>query len=265
MSSRDLRTRVLRVFQAVPPSLSKRRMSALRRRGSSAPGPCARAERIGGRLRRSASSMNSPRRPSDSIKRRPSNWPMPWSTCTTKSPGFNSAKSAKKPEVRILRLGRSTAGVTSNRSALPNRVSFTSGNATPAAKGARINEQPRRFRSALGGETGGGFFGFAEDVRHFVFAADIGVALEFARAGRGQENGATGGDLRLHVAETGNDVAVEARAWPGTQFKTLAVGSCRDSVVPVRCERILFSAFSHCSSFQKKSDTTGALAWPWRS
>jgi len=44
-------------------------------------------------------------------------------------------------------------------------------------------------------ESGGGVFGFAEHIGHFVLAANIGEALQFAGAGSGEENAAARGDL----------------------------------------------------------------------
>ena len=76
MSSSDLRTFAFRVFQPVRRACPAE-VARLPPRGSSAPDPCARAEHRAALLPRTCSSMNSPRRPSDSIWRKPSNWPMP--------------------------------------------------------------------------------------------------------------------------------------------------------------------------------------------
>ena len=56
-------------------------------------------------------------------------------------------------------------------------------------------EQAGSFERAFGGETGGGVFGFAEDVGDIVFAGDIREALEFAGAGGGEENFSAGREL----------------------------------------------------------------------
>ena len=85
------------------------------------------------------------------------------------------------------------------------------------------HEQKRRgFGSTLGRESRSGFFGFAQDVGHFVFAADVRVALEFTCAGRGEKQGAAGRQLRFHVAKAGNNISVEASAWTGDYLETLA-------------------------------------------
>ncbi len=82
--------------------------------------------------------------------------------------------------------------------------------------------ESRAFRSVFGSEARGGFFGFAEHVGNFVFAADVGVALEFAEAGGCQIDSAAGSELRFHLADTGSHVAVEAGAWPRTKLEALA-------------------------------------------
>ena len=75
------------------------------------------------------------------------------------------------------------------------------------------------FGGVFRGETGGGFFGFAENVGDFVFAADIGEALKFAEAGGGEIDGATVGELRLDIGEAGDDIAVKARGGTRSEFK----------------------------------------------
>jgi len=49
-------------------------------------------------------------------------------------------------------------------------------------------QQAGGFQRAFGGETGGGVFRFAEDVRHVVFAGDVGEAFELAGACSGEES-----------------------------------------------------------------------------
>src|SRR6266403_400044 len=75
------------------------------------------------------------------------------------------------------------------------------------------------FVGAFGGESGGGVFGFAENVGDFVFAADIGEALDFPGAGGGEENGSAGSKLGLDVGHAGNNVAVETSAGPGGKLE----------------------------------------------
>ena len=101
-------------------------------------------------------------------------------------------------------------------------MSLASGKVTPWREGRADQNEGGGFRGALRGETGGGFFGFAENVRDFVFAADIGVALEFAEAGGGEEDGATGGELGFHVADARDYVAMKTRAGARTEFKAAA-------------------------------------------
>src|SRR5215471_2559371 len=106
------------------------------------------------------------------------------------------------------------------KSDLGFRKSHTSGK-----RSAKENEGGgfgRVFRS----EAGGGFFGFTEDVRDFVFATDVGKAFEFAEAGGGEIGSATGGELGFDAAETGNDIAVEARG--GTRSELEARASVGD-------------------------------------
>ncbi len=75
-------------------------------------------------------------------------------------------------------------------------------------------QQPGGFLRRLGGESGGGILGFAEDVRDFVLAANICQAFEFSGAGGGEENAAARGYLRFHFAHAGDDIAVKAGARP---------------------------------------------------
>src|SRR5207302_4617086 len=51
------------------------------------------------------------------------------------------------------------------------------------------------FLRTFGGKTGSSLFRFAENVRHFVFAADIGKALDLAGAGGGEKHATTGSQL----------------------------------------------------------------------
>src|SRR5262249_16968108 len=92
-------------------------------------------------------------------------------------------------------------------------------------------EQPKRgrFMPAFGGETNGAVFGFGQNVRGFVFAANVGEALKLAGAGGSEEDFATCFELRFHVTHAGDDVAVETGAGTGGQLK---MGSRTD----VECE-----------------------------
>src|SRR5258707_14008934 len=98
---------------------------------------------------------------------------MPWSTWTTKSPGLSSAKSPKKPEVRILRLGRSTVGVTSKRSAWPKSVRRVVGKRKPSAKGARISNLAAELGAPSAGEAAGGPFHFTGGVGNFEIREEV--------------------------------------------------------------------------------------------
>ena len=126
--------------------------------------------------------------------------------------------------MRIFRLGRSTAGVTSNRSALPKQreVYFREGHAR--GKRRTHQEEPGSLRSAFRGETRRGFFGFAQNVGDLVFAADVGVAFEFSGAGGGEEHRSASRDLRADIAQTGDDVSMESRAGARNQFKAFSAG-----------------------------------------
>jgi hypothetical protein len=99
-------------------------------------------------------------------------------------------------------------------------LGFRKGNAG-GKRGAEENEG-RGFGCVFRGETGGGFFGFAENIGDFVFTADIGEALKFAEAGGGEIGGATVSELRLDIGEAGDNVAVEARCRARSEFKARA-------------------------------------------
>ncbi len=90
------------------------------------------------------------------------------------------------------------------------------------AKGRADQNEGGGFRGVLRGEACGGFFGFAEHIRDFVLAADIGVALEFAEAGGGEIDGAAGGELGFDVGNTRGHVAMKTRAGARTDFKAAA-------------------------------------------
>src|SRR6185369_9891935 len=64
-------------------------------------------------------------------------------------------------------------------------------------------------------ETGGSVFRFAEHVRRFVFAADVGEALELAAACCREKDRAARFDLRFCFRHASNHVAV--KAWTGTR------------------------------------------------
>ncbi len=82
-----------------------------------------------------------------------------------------------------------------------------------------MRKQPGGLLRGFGGESRGGILGFAEHVGHFVLAANIGEAFEFASADGGEEDAAARGYLRFHFVHAGDDVAVKARAGPRRQFK----------------------------------------------
>jgi len=67
------------------------------------------------------------------------------------------------------------------------------GKSDTSGKGSAKENEGRGFGRVFGSEAGSGFFGFAEDVRDFVFSADIGEAFEFAKAGGSEIRGTTGG------------------------------------------------------------------------
>ena len=73
--------------------------------------------------------------------------------------------------------------------------------------------------SRFSGEARRGVFGFAEDIRYFVFAADVGEALDFAGAGGGKENCAAGGELRFDVAHASDNVAMKTSAGARGKFE----------------------------------------------
>jgi hypothetical protein len=84
----------------------------------------------------------------------------------------------------------------------------------------RAHEQEASgFLGGFGGESGGGVFRLAEDVGHFVLAADIGEAFELAGACGSENDSAARSYLRFDFAHAGDDVAVKAWAGPGGQLE----------------------------------------------
>ena len=79
----------------------------------------------------------------------------------------------------------------------------------------RADQQQRRgFASTFRGEARSSVFRFAEHVGDFIFAADIRKALDFSRAGGGQEHCSTRSKLGLHVFHASYNIAMKARARP---------------------------------------------------
>src|SRR5262249_42678292 len=72
---------------------------------------------------------------------------------------------------------------------------FGVGKGNALGKGGAHEDQRGGFGGVFGSESCSGFFSFAQHVRDFVFAADIGVALEFAEAGGSEVDGAAGSEL----------------------------------------------------------------------
>jgi len=58
----------------------------------------------------------------------------------------------------------------------------------------------------------GGVFRFTKNVRDFVFARDVGEALQFAGACGGKIDGSACGELRLYGANAGDDITVKTTA-----------------------------------------------------
>ncbi len=135
---------------------------------------------------------------------------MPWSTWTTKSPGFEFREIAEEARGADFAAGAvqrrrdlEEVGIAEQREfRVWERHAF----------GERRADQQQRggFMGALRGESRRGVFGFAQDVGRFVFAADVREALQLAGAGGGQQNLAAIGELRFHIAHAGDDVAVKA-------------------------------------------------------
>src|SRR5260370_31266016 len=80
-------------------------------------------------------------------------------------------------------------------------------------------QHPSGFLRSLSSETSGSIFRFAEHIGHFIFAADIGEALDLSGACGGQENGSAGSELGLYGSHTGNDVTVKTRTRPGGKLE----------------------------------------------
>src|SRR5256885_3704584 len=77
----------------------------------------------------------------------------------------------------------------------------------------RANEdESGGFERAFGRESRGGVFRFAKDVRNFVFARNIGEALQFTGARGGKIDGPARCELRLDGANASDNVAVKAAA-----------------------------------------------------
>src|SRR5207245_11287399 len=56
-------------------------------------------------------------------------------------------------------------------------------------------------------------------VGHFIFAADVGKALNFSGTGGGEKDGSAARELRFHVAHAGDDVAMKARTGARGEFE----------------------------------------------
>jgi len=63
-------------------------------------------------------------------------------------------------------------------------------------------------------------------VRDFVFAAEAGVALEFAAAGGGQMISAAGSELPISVADAGAKYAVEVVCGAGSYARSAGQPFC---------------------------------------
>jgi hypothetical protein len=96
------------------------------------------------------------------------------------------------------------------------------GKGDASGKGSAQENEGGGFGCVFGGETGGGFLGFAKDVGDFVFAADIREALKFTEAGGCEISSAAAGELGFDVAETGDDITVEASGGARGEFKARA-------------------------------------------
>ena len=84
----------------------------------------------------------------------------------------------------------------------------------------RTNQQHSRgFLGALGGKPGGRLLGFTQHISHFVLAADVRKPFDLSGAGGGQKHAAARGQLGLHVAHTGDHIAVKPRTWPGRDLE----------------------------------------------
>ena len=77
----------------------------------------------------------------------------------------------------------------------------------------RANEdETGGFERAFGGESRGGIFRFAKDVRDFVFARNIGEALQFTGARGGKIDGSARGEFRFYGSDAGDNIAVKTAA-----------------------------------------------------
>src|SRR5256886_15059570 len=76
-------------------------------------------------------------------------------------------------------------------------------------------DEPGGFERAFGGESRGGIFRFGKDVRDFVFARDIGGALQFTGARGGKIEGSAPGGLRLDGADARGNVPAETAGGSG--------------------------------------------------
>src|SRR2546430_16617072 len=82
-------------------------------------------------------------------------------------------------------------------------------------KGCANEDETGGFERAFGGESRGGIFRFAKDVRDFVFARDIGGALQFTGARGGKIEGSAPGGLRLDGADARGNVPAETAGGSG--------------------------------------------------
>ena len=106
--------------------------------------------------------------------------------------------------------------------AVTEESDFGFGKSDPCGKRSAKQNEGGGFGCVFRSETSGGFFGFAEDVGDFVFAADISEAFKFTETCGGEIGGATVGELRLDIGKTGNDIAVKALGGTRSKFEARA-------------------------------------------
>src|ERR1700730_1192859 len=80
------------------------------------------------------------------------------------------------------------------------------------------------FAGTFRSESRSRFFGLAQDIRYFVFSADVGEAFQLSSAGGSEKYGAAGSELGLNFSEAGDHIAVEPGAGAGDQLEALRTG-----------------------------------------
>ena len=170
--------------------------------------------------------MNSPRRPSDSISRKPLELPDPVIDVHDVIAGLEFGKIREEAGSTDLAAGAFDGGSDVEQIGVAKDCELRVGKRDAFGKRRANENQGGSFGGGFRGKSCGGFFGFAEDVGHFVLAADVGVALEFAKTRGSEIDLAAGGELRFHFGKARGDIAVITRTRAGSSARIAEPPSC---------------------------------------